>query len=217
MKKMSGFIFILSAFLFCAVTSFSQSEADYLVIYSDTDSGSELKGYQTPGGVTVIKAKYRIAYTDNFYKMAIVVRDDGELIAIDRNENIILYPFVYNNGPDYVYEGLFRFVENDKIGFANLNGDKIIPAVFDFAEPFSEGLAGYAMGGKKEFVHGDERWFWTDADENGYINKSGQRFSKIVKTENDERHAWTKDRKHYLLDDKGFILKEIFDPLPEPE
>jgi len=68
-------------------------------------------------------------------------------------------------------DGLARFVAGDKIGFMNARGEKIITAKFDFALPFSEGLAAFCFdcnqirNGEHHRVEGG-RW--------GYINKSGE-------------------------------------------
>ena len=90
--------------------------------------------------------------------MAIVLKS-GEWVGIDRNEQVLLVPFIFDNGPDYVEDGLFRFVENNKIGFANLNGQKIILPQFDFATPFENGLSEYALGGHREYDNGGEHWY----------------------------------------------------------
>lgn len=200
--------FILTVlFLFSNAAAFAQDGGDYLIPFVEKRGSTEYFGYETKDRKEVIKAKYRIAETDKFYRMAIVLTDDGQWIGIDRNDNIILYPFIYDNGPDYVCEGLFRYVENEKMGFADLNGNKIIPAEFDFVEPFQEGLAEYAYGGHKEFMHGDEHWRWTAASETGYINKYGQRFMLILKTD-EGRIACLKDNRSFYIDENGRMIKE---------
>ncbi|MFT4094143.1 MAG: WG repeat-containing protein [Niabella sp.] len=133
---------------------------------------------------------------------------------------------IYDNGPDYLEEGLFRFVENGKIGFANPDGLKIIDAKYDFATPFSNGIAEYYIGGEEIYENGksrkqiiqesgykglaDRHWTWGgDIKENGCLNKFGQEFGKISALKNDKREAWTKDGKHYLLNKKGKIIKKL--------
>ncbi|MCL2143937.1 MAG: WG repeat-containing protein [Endomicrobia bacterium] len=205
MKKI---IFIITLFICANAPLYPQDDGDYLIPFAEMRGDTQYFGYETCDRNEIIKAKYRIAYTDKMHKMAIVMRDDGQWIGIDRNDNVILYPFIYDNGPDYVFEGLFRFVDNDKIGFANLDGDKIIPAEFDFVEPFQDGLAEYAYGGHSEYDHLNEHWAWTGAAETGYINKYGQRFIKIIKTE-EGRVACMKDNRRFYIDDKGKIIKAV--------
>ena len=205
MRRLKIFVF---AFICANAAVFAQDGDDYLIPFAEPRGDTEYFGYETKDRQEVIKAKYRAFDTDKMYKMALVMSDDGQWVGIDRNDNIILYPFVYDKGPDYVFEGLFRFVDNDKIGFADLEGNIIIQAEFDFAEPFKNGLAEYAYGGHKEYEHGDELWAWTGAVETGYINRHGQRFIKIIKTD-EGRIACAKDNRRFYIDEKGKIIKEI--------
>jgi hypothetical protein len=118
-------------------------------------------------------------------------------------------PFIFYNGPDYIEEGLFRFVENGKIGFANIDGQKIIKAKYDFATPFENGLSEFTLGGQKEYEKGGEHWWWTCGDEKGFVNYFGQEFMKVSKLKNNRRQAWTKDNKHFLINKQGKIIKEL--------
>lgn len=195
--------------LFCiSSTLFAQENTEYLIPFSEERGGVHYFGYKYNDGETVIKAKYRVADTDKMYRMAIVLRDDGQWVGIDREDNIILYPFIYDNGPDYVFEGLFRIVENDKIGFADLNGNIVIAPEFDFAERFKDGLAEFAYGGHKEYDHINEHWSWTGTAETGFVNRHGQRFMRITNTHDGKRIAWTKNGKGFFINEKGKIIKE---------
>ena len=50
----------------------------------------------------------------------------GKVVAIDRNERILFEAYLFDNGPDYTSEGLFRIIHDGKIGFANENGEVVI-------------------------------------------------------------------------------------------
>ncbi|MDR0806043.1 MAG: WG repeat-containing protein [Enterobacteriaceae bacterium] len=184
---------------------------DYLWSYTEYNANldCELYGYKTQQGEIAIKAKYLMVDTKIFYAMAFVIQDNHKWVAIDKNENILLYPFIFDNGPDYAEEGVFRFVENDKMGFANMNGEKVIPAIFDFVGSFSDGIAEYTLGGHKEYAVDDldSHWWWTDGYETGYVNHSAQLFSKVTELKNSIREAWTKDNQHVLLNEAGEIIK----------
>ncbi|WP_133943897.1 WG repeat-containing protein [Epilithonimonas xixisoli] len=82
------------------------------------------------------------------------------------------------------------------MGFANLNGQKIIPAQYSFVTPFNQGYAQYYIGGEKIYENGkthkqiiaqsgtngliDLHWNWGgNITETGYINKKGQRFKDL--------------------------------------
>jgi hypothetical protein len=89
----------------------------------------------------------------------------------DRTGKFLYHPFFFDNGPDYVMEGLSRFVQNGKVGFVNRLGEVVIPAQYDFVESFSYGYAKYCNGckwsrrGEHETVGGGD---W------GYINRKGE-------------------------------------------
>jgi len=199
---------LILTFLFFTNLAFGQKVNEYLISFSDTTSGEELIGYKDSFGKTVINAKFYFVYSDTLYSMAIVLKN-GEWIGIDKDERIILKPFIFDNGPDYIEEGLFRYVENNKIGFANIDGEIIIKAKYDFATPFENGLSEYTLGGKKEYEKGGEHWWWTGGYETGFVNHSGQEFARVTELENNKREAWTKDNKHFLLNKQGEIIKQL--------
>ena len=148
---------LLLTILFLTSCLYEQKSKDYLISYSDTTTGEQLIGYKDKLGQIIIEAKYTHVYTDTLYSMAIVLKN-YEWVGIDKNENVILKPFIFDNGPDYLEEGLFRFVENNKIGFADNAGHKIIKAKYDFATPFENGLSEYTLGGQREYEKGGEHW-----------------------------------------------------------
>jgi hypothetical protein len=200
--KQNTFIIILT--LWSSII-FGQKSKNYLISFTDSSSGKELIGYKTVEGKIVIPAKYQYSNTDTMYNMAIVLKE-FTWVGINRNDSVILIPFIYDNGPDYIEEGLFRFVENGKIGFANLNGEKVIPAIFDFVDFFRNGIAEYTLGGQR-IVDG-EHWSWGGGYETGYINKQGQLFIKVTDLNGNYREAWTKQmKKHVRLNKQGQIVK----------
>ncbi|NDA64129.1 MAG: WG repeat-containing protein [Chitinophagia bacterium] len=194
--------------LFLTSCFYEQKTRDYLISFSDTTTGEELMGYKDKFGKIIIDAKYTHVYTDTLYSMAIVLKN-WEWVGIDKSENVILKSFIFDNGPDYLQEGLFRFIENNKIGFADIDGQKIIKAKYDFATPFDNGLSEYTLGGQREYEKGGEHWSWTGGYESGYINHDGQEFIKVTDLKNNQREAWTKDKKHFLLNHKGQITKRL--------
>ena len=141
--------------------------------------------------------------------MAFVVLND-HWVAINRSDSILLTPFIFDNEPDYVKEGLFRYVENNKIGFANLKGEKMIPPKFDFATPFANGLAAFNVGGHTA-KNGEEHSVWADGLW-GFIDKKGKiviepKFMRVLDFKNNFAEAITQDQKRVLIDKKGKICK----------
>jgi hypothetical protein len=199
--------------LFIIIYSCGQNtKTDFILAFSDSSSGERLWGFKTTSGHIIIEPKYnRIYGSDTLHDIAFV-QLNYKWIAIDKNDSVILTPFICDNGPDDIEEGLFRFVENDKMGFANSKGQKIIPAQFDFAFPFYGGLAGFSVGGKSEKFDEDHSiWnggFW------GFINHNGQvviepQFLKIRAYDSGTCEVWTKDNKFILIDKTGRTIEEL--------
>jgi hypothetical protein len=198
--------------MFLVMISFGQkANGNYLLAFRNSSSGPELWGFKTTSGQIKIKPKYRhVLGTDNLFDMAFVMTLDSKWIAINKHDSVILVPYFFDNGPDYLEDGLFRFVENNRIGFANSKGQKIIPAQFDFASPFSEGLAAFNIGGKME------KWDQEHSTWNGglwgFVNKRGQivikpQFANAYNFNEATCEVWTKDNKHILIDKKGRTIK----------
>ena len=118
----------------------------------------------------MIQPTYQLVGEFNQFGITAVV-DDSEWVYITMNGKRLLKPYIIDNGPDYFSEGLARFVHRGKIGFMNENGTVVISAKFDFALPFSEGLAAFCTGCKSVSqgeYHQMEGGKW------GYINKTGE-------------------------------------------
>src|SRR5690606_5505820 len=55
----------------------------------------------------------------------------------------------YDNGPDYIENGLFRILnEDDLIGFANMDGEIVIPPQYPYVAPFYDSIAPFCVGCK---------------------------------------------------------------------
>jgi hypothetical protein len=74
----------------------------------------------------------------------------------DHTGSFLYHPYIFDNGPDGLQEGLCRFVENHKIGFVNRHGKKVIPAQFDFVSSFNLGTAVFCMGCHFDFKKNSE-------------------------------------------------------------
>lgn len=167
------FLFIL-IHTFC-VSLFSQTS----VLHRVTDPKVEQwelgdsVGYADEKGNMVIPfGKYRYCYSEEFDKIAFVgLQNRPGAYAIDRKENILFQVFIDDNWPDMVQDGVFRIQENNKIGYADMQGNIILAPQFDGAWPFSEGIARVCIGGtlKKE---GD--YTILEGGKYKFIDKSGK-------------------------------------------
>ena len=52
---------------------------------------------------------------------------------------------MFDNGPDYLEDGLFRIIQNGKIGYADKNGVIVIEPKFECADQFENGIARVAL------------------------------------------------------------------------
>lgn len=124
--------------------------------------------YVNEKGDTMIPAgKYNHIFTDTFTKMAIVMTNENRCIGIDKNEKELFEVFWFDNGPDYVQDGLFRIKKGDKIGYANEAGEIVIEPKYKCTTSFENGQAHVAY--ECDLVKEDEytvienaKWLYVD-------------------------------------------------------
>ena len=83
--------------------------------------------------------------------------------------------FQYDNGDDYVSEGLYRIVDRKgRIGYADETGKTVIRPRFAFGYPFEGGKAKVTDSGERKEVAGSggEHWYW-ESDDWYYIDRNG--------------------------------------------
>ena len=100
--------------------------------------------YLNERGDTIVPyGKYRYCQTDTIKKIGFVYENkpkDARIICINDAGKELFYVFKYDNGPDYIQEGLFRIMDEDGlVGFADSLGNVIIEPQFKFAYPFKGG------------------------------------------------------------------------------
>ena len=128
------------------------------IYWPDFDKDETICGYVDSNGEIVIPAgKYPNIFTAEFDKIAFVLlKDKKGVYAIDRSEKILFQICSFEFGPDIISNGLFRIIENGKIGFANMNGEIVIKPNWEFIFPFQEnGLAIFCEKGN---------WIWIDKE-----------------------------------------------------
>lgn len=133
------FIFLFILLHSCIFLQKDLSKEEYFLFQQN-----ERYGYKTISGKIAIKPEYMVA--QNFRNGQAFVADRDKWMLINKKNRIILLPLPEDNFPDDYREGLARFIQNDKIGFFNEAGEIIIPAEFDFAQPFKRGKARVNMG-----------------------------------------------------------------------
>lgn len=158
-----------------AITTKVLIEKDYLLKVYDTTYDSY--GYVNFNGDTIIPlGKYEMCFTDTLKTYAIVVKPNFRIVAIDRKETILYEVFPFDNGPDYPSDGLFRIIENSKIGYADsLTGKVVIKPQFDCACPFENGVAMVSNDCTTQVEGEHSSWV---SDHWFYIDKKGNKVEK---------------------------------------
>ena len=164
--------------LLCSFTTFGQfnKSNDYLLSFVDTTKDEY--GYKNQNGDTVIPlGKYNICFTDTFRTYAIVLKSNLGFVAIDRQQHVLYKVFPYDNGPDYISNGLFRILKDDYIGYADaITGKVVIKPQFDCAYPFQNEVAKVS---KNCTIHSDgEHKVWT-SNNWFYIDKAGRKTNQL--------------------------------------
>jgi hypothetical protein len=128
------------------------------------------------GNIKIPYGKYAMCYTDTFRNYAIILKLSNGFIGIDKQENKLFTVYPFDNGPDYISDGTFRIVENNRIGFADTSGRIIIKPIFYFSFEFIDGLAIVNIGGHQEKSGSDaacEHYIWVGGKW-GVIDKTGK-------------------------------------------
>ena len=166
--------FIFSIIVFATLTSFAQTNNNYLIRVCQ-DSICELgtpSGYINYKGDTIIRmGQYHYCYTDTIKYFGIVLDTSGQCLAINNLGQFLYNIKWYDNGPDYVSEGLFRIQIDGKTGYANTKGEIIIVAKYECTTPFEKGRAKVTyncdlIDDREHKVMNSESWFYIDTKGN---------------------------------------------------
>jgi hypothetical protein len=109
-----------------------------LVPFHDPSRKEQYMGYKDRKGNIVIPAKFRVTHPFNVYGFAnISFQEFAHRYKINKKGEILYEMFSFDNGPDYVSQGMTRCVKDGKFGFADeVTGKVVISPRFDFAHPF---------------------------------------------------------------------------------
>lgn len=158
-----------------AVLLACQPKPDPSKLILKRDSRTSLYAYFDEKGNKIL-GDYYAAYTDTITEYGIVA--DPRFVLIDKKGKHIYEIYAFDNGPDYVSEGIYRITENGKIGYVDsLTSKVLIAPQFACAYPFENGKAKVSFKCKtvKDFPN-DEHFSW-ESEDWFYIDRSG----KIIK------------------------------------
>jgi hypothetical protein len=169
MKKLIYGIIISLLILAC-----SSKKEDYLIKFynGEFDEIGVPSGYLNSKGDTIIPiGKYYYCYTDTIRDFGMVIENGtGKILGIDQNNTELFEVFKSDNGPDYVSDGLFRIIKNEKIGYADENGIVVIKPKYKCASSFVLGKAQVTDSCSVNLSSGKTMFLsnaWYDIDKNG--------------------------------------------------
>ena len=195
-------IIITTLLLFISMNIYAQDDKLYIYYYPNFEDVDATLGYVDSSGKVVIPAgKYPYIFTAEFDKIAFVLLKDRKgVYAIDRNEKILFQVCSYEIGPDIVSNGLFRIIENGKIGFANMNGEIVIKPRFQFVYTFQEnGFAIFCENGTWSML---DKYIPVIKGKWGVINRQGVVVIPATYDSGAEDYL-IKDGKSYKLNKQG--------------
>jgi hypothetical protein len=124
--------------------SVTPKKVDYLLSIrkENVTEFSGTSGYTTPEGDTIVPiGKYVHCFSDTIFDIGFVLKEGTTCMAIDKTGKELYQVKWYDNGPDYISEGLFRMIKDGKTGYANEKGEIVIKPLYECADPFEGGKA----------------------------------------------------------------------------
>ena len=140
--------------------------------------------YLNERGDTIVPyGKYRYCQTDTIKKIGFAYENkpkDARIICINDAGKELFYVLKYDNGPDYIQEGLFRIMNEDGlVGFADSLGNVVIKPQFKFAYPFEHGKAKVTFSGENKVIPDSKgEKHYRDNSDWYHINKNGKIINK---------------------------------------
>ncbi|OGU10481.1 MAG: hypothetical protein A2X61_08705 [Ignavibacteria bacterium GWB2_35_12] len=169
----------------------------------------DFMGYKNNKGEIVLPAKYRMAEKFSKYGIAAVV-DDSSWAYIDTKGNVVIRPCSWDNFPDEFCDGLARFKKDEMFGFFNRKGEIVITNKFSYCSRFSNGLAAFCDGCKKQYI-GEYDFY--KGGKWGYINTKGK---IVIEPIYEEAYDFEKgkaivklDSVWYYINKNGKVIKKV--------
>lgn len=152
-------------------TNLKQAEltTEYWLLESNEESSQFV---DKTGATKMDLSNYIQCFTDTFRSYAIVLDPTKGFVGIDKKQETLFTVFIFDNGPDYPKEGLFRIIEGKKIGYADVRtGKVIIPPTYEAAYPFNGGKAKVSYQCTVEEMGEHKKW---KSNEWIFIDKTGK-------------------------------------------
>ncbi|MBK7129500.1 MAG: hypothetical protein IPM74_06695 [Crocinitomicaceae bacterium] len=153
----------------------SEPLCDYPCLVSVYDNQDQLLMLNEKGDTIVPAGKYAEAFTDTIKTFGTVYDANKKaFIALDLQGKEMYEVFPYDNGPDYLQEGYFRIVKENKIGFAREDGSIAIEPQYACAYPFENGTAMVSFECTESIEFEMIKW---ESDQWFYIDTTGTKLN----------------------------------------
>lgn len=154
MKLKSLYALLFCIFMTGCLDGQKQSDHSVLIAYMSTEYpelGSSVCYLNEQGDTIVPFGKYHYGGSDTIRHIGFVMEPHKPgWTTINNKGEKLFYAFSFDNGPDYVEEGLFRIINDEMLmGFADTLGNVIIKPQFAFVCPFKDGKAEVTYTGEK--------------------------------------------------------------------
>lgn len=170
-----------------------------------------LWGYRKASGEVVVDPRFQFAEDFSDYGLAAVFDNvSRNWQYIDVNGQQIINPLPMDNGPDRFAGGLARYKADGKIGYFDEWGCISIEARFDWAQPFSEGLAAVCSG-CSTIKKGDH--FEITGGRWGYIDPTGEiaipmEYDRVSRFDGAQASAERKGERFFIDRSGNKLLKD---------
>lgn len=160
------------------IADFSPEDTLFKIPVGNYDAAYDFCYVNQKGDTIIPHGQFYRSFADTIitYGMLIEKTEKGyEMIGINQQGQRLYEVHWFDFGPDFMEDGMFRILQNDKIGYADTTGKIVIPAQFDCAYPFVNGRARVTYKCDKnseDCTHcppQSDGWF--------YIDKKGQKIN----------------------------------------
>ncbi len=203
MKK----LFLLTCSLFLAAAYGFAQEDDILEYQYDPVADKGIGFANSKGEIVIPADRFAFVYESRLDKITFVLFNDSPkgIYAINRKGEPLFEVFCFDNGPDYVQEGVFRILKDGKMGFANMDGEVVIKPQFDFVWPFQEcGYAVFNTGGKRVIYDTHNNYSTWKGGKWGIINKKGE---MVLPPTYEENYG----PRGFIIDGKRVPIEEVIE------
>ena len=172
MKQLYLIIIWFAAFNIRPFSIAAQEVLELHLIYRECD---DTYGYENNLGDTIVPYGKYMCHIPYRTLGFISKPQEKDIVAISPSGKELFKVYQYDNGPDYLSEGVFRMIgNNNKMGFADTTGHIVIPPRFDFVTPLKNGHAFFNTGGRCIPIDTSREYHIISGGHWGVINKDGK-------------------------------------------